>query len=234
MARAHLVVDGSNIATEGRTAPSLAQLDEAVQSFIAQQGYEHVTVIVDATFGHRIDASERATFEEAVLAGEMVTPPAGTIGRGDAFILQVARQADADVLSNDSFQELHAEHPWLFEPGRLWGGKPVPAVGWVFVGRAPVRGLTSRRAVQAAKKAAATTALAAPPVKKAAKKSTAKKSATKRSASKESAPKPRAGAGASRGATRSDRQRRRHRGRGERIDDDESSSSTTRWWRWWW
>jgi hypothetical protein len=161
-----------------------------VQSFIAQRGYEHVTVIVDATFGHRIDASERATFEDAVLAGEMVTPPAGTIGRGDAFILQVARQADADVLSNDSFQELHAEHPWLFEPGRLWGGKPVPAVGWVFVGRAPVRGVTSRRAVQAAKKAAATTALAAPPVKKAAKRSTVKKSANKRSASKESAPKP--------------------------------------------
>jgi len=154
MGRTHLVVDGSNIATEGRTAPSLAQLDEAVQAFLDQQPYEQTVVVVDATFGHRIDASERPTFEEAVLAGEMVTPPAGTIGRGDAFILEVARRADADVLSNDSFQELHAEHPWLFEPGRLWGGKPVPAVGWVFVTRAPVRGVTSRKVVQAAKKAA--------------------------------------------------------------------------------
>ncbi|MBA2280112.1 MAG: S1 RNA-binding domain-containing protein [Acidimicrobiia bacterium] len=154
MGRVHVVVDGSNIATEGRTAPSLAQLDEAVREFVEQHGHETVTVIVDATFGHRIDEPERELFEEAILAGELVTPPAGTIGRGDAFILEVARRADADVLSNDSFQELHAEHPWLFEQGRLWGGKPVPAVGWVFVPRSPVRGIISRRAVQAAKKVA--------------------------------------------------------------------------------
>jgi hypothetical protein len=162
MGRVHVVVDGSNIATEGRTAPSLAQLDEAVRSFIEHYGHERVTVIVDATFGHRIDASESEAFEEAILAGELVTPPAGTIGRGDAFILEVARRADADVLSNDSFQELHAEHPWLFEPGRLWGGKPVPSVGWVFVARAPVRGVTSRRVTQAAKRASK--AAAAPKV----------------------------------------------------------------------
>jgi hypothetical protein len=154
MGRSHLVVDGSNIATEGRTTPSLAQLDEAVRTFMEQQSYEQAVVIVDATFGHRIDTAEVAQFEEAILNNELVTPPAGTIGRGDAFILQVARQADADVLSNDSFQELHAEHPWLFESGRLWGGKPVPAVGWVFVPRAPVRGVMSRKVVQAAKKAA--------------------------------------------------------------------------------
>jgi hypothetical protein len=154
MGRTHLVVDGSNIATEGRTAPSLAQLDEAVREFLKERPHEQTVVVVDATFGHRIDASESAAFEDASQANEIITPPAGTIGRGDAFILEVARRADADVLSNDSFQELHAEHPWLFEPGRLWGGKPVPAVGWVFVARAPVRGATSRKAVQAAKKAA--------------------------------------------------------------------------------
>ena len=167
MGRVHVVVDGSNIATEGRTAPSLAQLDDAVRAFIEHYGHEKVTVIVDATFGHRIDASESAAFEEAILAGELVTPPAGTIGRGDAFILEVARRADADVLSNDSFQELHAEHPWIFEPGRLWGGKPVPAVGWVFVARAPVRGITSRRVTQAAKRATKATDAARPSTAKA-------------------------------------------------------------------
>ena len=167
MGRLHVVVDGSNIATEGRTAPSLAQLDDAVRAFVEHYGHDKVTVIVDATFGHRIEASEVAAFEEAILAGELVTPPAGTIGRGDAFILEVARRADADVLSNDSFQELHAEHPWLFEAGRLWGGKPVPSVGWVFVPRAPVRGITSRRVTQAAKRAAKATK-ATPPAEVAA------------------------------------------------------------------
>ncbi len=146
----HLVVDGSNIATEGRSLPNLAQLVEAVRAIDAEYDYDSLTVIVDATFAHRIDESEKAEFEQAVIAGEIVAPPAGAIGRGDAFILQVASKAGAVVFSNDSFQEFHGEHEWLFEPGRLIGGKPIEGVGWVFVERAPVRGPASRRAVREA------------------------------------------------------------------------------------
>ena len=148
----HLVVDGSNIATEGRTAPSLQQLDEAVRAFLDQHPFETVIVVVDATFPNRVDPSERAAFEEAVVAGELITPPAGAIGRGDGFILQIADKVGAVVLSNDSFQEFHADYPWLFEKGRLMGGKPVPHVGWVFMERSPVRGPTSRRAMSDAKR----------------------------------------------------------------------------------
>src|SRR5690606_35142331 len=152
MSSAHVVVDGSNIATEGRTLPSLQQLDEAVTAFLAEHPTDVVTVVVDATFGHRIDASERERFEEAVLAGELITPPAGVIGRGDAFVLQIAERANATILSNDSFQEFHGQYPWLFDEGRLIGGKPVEHVGWIFLPRNPVRGETSRRAVREAKK----------------------------------------------------------------------------------
>lgn len=148
MASHHVVVDGSNIATEGRSTPSLAQLDEAVRSFVAQHPHDKLTVVVDATFGHRIDPSERPAYEEAVLAGELVSPPAGAIGRGDAFVLQIADVAGADVFSNDSFQEFHGQYQWLFDEGRLIGGKPVPEVGWVFVLRSPVRGPTSRRSTR--------------------------------------------------------------------------------------
>ena len=144
MIRSHVVVDGSNIATEGRTTPSLLQLDDAVKAFLDEHPVETLTVVVDATFPNRIDPSERPEFEEAILAGELVTPPAGAIGRGDAFILQIAEKVGATVLSNDSFQELHATHPWVFEDGRLIGGKPVPGVGWVFLLRTPVRGPVSR------------------------------------------------------------------------------------------
>lgn len=140
--------------------PSLAQLDEAVRALLSEHHYDVVTVVVDATFGHRIDPSESNLFEEAVTNSELITPPAGAIGRGDAFILQIAERAGADVFSNDSFQEFHGQHPWLFDEGRLIGGKPVPNIGWVFVLRAPVRGPLSRRSVRDAKKAA--------PVKKAA------------------------------------------------------------------
>ncbi len=153
----HVIVDGSNIATEGRDAPSLAQLDEAVQAFIEEYAPDFVTVVVDATFPNRIDRKERQTYEDAVNANELITPPAGAIGRGDAFILQIARRAGASILSNDSFQEFHGDYPWLFEKGRLIGGKPVPHVGWVFMDRAPVRGPTSRRAVSEARKVAKAT-----------------------------------------------------------------------------
>ncbi|MCP3933987.1 MAG: S1 RNA-binding domain-containing protein [Actinomycetia bacterium] len=148
----HLVVDGSNIATEGRKTPSLKQLEEAVKEFLVERPHDHVVVMVDASFPNRIDKSELGRYEKLVDSGWLITPPAGAIGRGDAFILRVAIKADARVLSNDSFQEFHGDHDWLFEEGRLVGGKPVPAVGWVFVDRAPVRGATSRRAVRDAKR----------------------------------------------------------------------------------
>ena len=154
MSGRHVVVDGSNIATEGRSMPSLAQLDEAVREYKREFPDDVVTVVVDATFGHRIDEPERASFEDAIAHNELVSPPAGAIGRGDAFLLRIAEKVGATVLSNDSFQEFHGDHEWLFNNGRLIGGKPVPDVGWVFTPRTPVRGPKSREAVRTAKKAA--------------------------------------------------------------------------------
>src|SRR4051794_21809651 len=144
----HVVVDGSNIATEGRAMPSLKQLNEAVMAYIEDNPDDLITVVVDATFGHRIDAREVSEFDAAVENNELVSPPAGAIGRGDAFVLTIANKAGASILSNDSFQEFHGDYPWLFDEGRLVGGKPVPHVGWVFVPRAPVRGPISRRSVR--------------------------------------------------------------------------------------
>ncbi len=146
--RLRVVVDGSNLATEGRTIPSLIQLDEAVRSFLEENPHAEVIVVVDASFEHRVASGERSRFKEAELAGEIVTPPAGAIGRGDAFILKIAQRINALVLSNDSFQEFHDEYPWLFEPDRLIGGKPVKGVGWVFTPRIPVRGVKASRTVK--------------------------------------------------------------------------------------
>ncbi|HTZ09021.1 MAG TPA: S1 RNA-binding domain-containing protein [Acidimicrobiales bacterium] len=156
MAPSYVVVDGSNIATEGRSEPSLAQLDEAVRQFQAEFPDKEVIVVVDATFGHRIDPSERPAFDEAVAHAELVSPPAGALGRGDAFLLRVAERVGGQVLSNDSFQEFHGEHPWLFDGGRLIGGKPIPGVGWIFTPRNPVRGARSRASVAGAAKTSKT------------------------------------------------------------------------------
>ena len=148
----HVVVDGSNLATEGRTAPSLKQLNEAVLAYMAEDPTALITVVVDATFGHRIDPKEVAEFDEAVSNNELVAPPAGAIGRGDAFVLSIANKVNANILTNDSYQEFHAQYDWLFDEGRLIGGKPVPHIGWVFVNRLPVRGPLSRKVVAEAKR----------------------------------------------------------------------------------
>ncbi|MBT5276155.1 MAG: histone H1-like repetitive region-containing protein [Ilumatobacter sp.] len=145
---AHVVVDGSNLATEGRSMPSLKQLSEAVMSFMEENPDTEITVVVDATFGHRIDKKESKEFEEGISNNELVAPPAGAVGRGDAFVLGIADKAGSTVLSNDSFQEFHGDYDWLFDEGRLIGGKPVPHVGWVWVARTPVRGPVSRKATR--------------------------------------------------------------------------------------
>jgi hypothetical protein len=148
MQRLRVVVDGSNFATEGRVIPTLAQLDEAVRAFLEENPNAEMIVVADASFEHRVAAGERTRFKEAELAGEIVTPPAGAVGRGDAFILKIADRINGVVLSNDSFQEFHEEYPWLFDSGRLIGGKPVQGVGWVFTPRLPVRGTKTTRTVK--------------------------------------------------------------------------------------
>jgi Zc3h12a-like Ribonuclease NYN domain/S1 RNA binding domain len=148
----HVVVDGSNLATEGRAMPSLKQLNEAVMAYISENPHALITVVVDATFGHRIDPKEVPEFDAAVSNNELVAPPAGAIGRGDAFVLSIANKVNATILSNDSYQEFHGQYKWLFDEGRLIGGKPVPHIGWVWVTRSPVRGPLSRRSVSDAKR----------------------------------------------------------------------------------
>jgi len=152
----HVVVDGSNLATEGRTSPSLKQLNEAVLAFMIEYPDTKVTVVVDASFGHRIDKKEIAEFNSAIDNNELVSPPAGAVGRGDGFVLTIAEKVGASVLSNDSYQEFHHKYKWLFEPGRLIGGKPVPLVGWVFIERLPVRVVAGRDSANVVRKNAAT------------------------------------------------------------------------------
>ena len=147
-----VVVDGSNIATEGRTMPSLRQLNEAVLAFMEENPGDKISVVVDATFGHRIDPKEIDDFNEAVENNEIVAPPAGAVGRGDGFVLAIADKKSATILSNDSYQEFHGQYDWLFDEGRLIGGKPVPNIGWVFINRVPVRGPKSRQSVKDAKR----------------------------------------------------------------------------------
>jgi Zc3h12a-like Ribonuclease NYN domain len=186
----HVVVDGSNLATEGRTFPSLEQLDEAVRAYASEDPDASIIVVVDATFEHRVGDAEREEVREAMLNGEVISPPAGAIGRGDAFVLRIAERTGATVLSNDSFQEFHGEHPWLFDDGRLIGGKPVPGVGWIFTPRLPIRGPKSRAATAdaRAKRDPESAPAKAAELAKAAKKAAKKGARARKSAPKQTPP----------------------------------------------
>ena len=146
--------------------------------------------MVDATFEHRVDDAEREEVRQAMLNGEIISPPAGAIGRGDAFVLRIAERTGATVLSNDSFQEFHGEHPWLFDDGRLIGGKPVPGVGWIFTPRLPIRGPKSRAATAEAraKKDPDSAPAKAAELAKAAKKAAKKSSKARRAPTKQAPP----------------------------------------------
>lgn len=141
--KTRIVVDGSNIATEGRSEPSLAQLRAAVEALAVEYPHADILVVVDASLEHKLSSAERTQLKDLELSGDIVAPPAGSVGRGDAFILKIAERIGGVVLSNDSFQEFQAAHSWLFDEGRLLGGKPVPKVGWIFTERIPVKA-TSR------------------------------------------------------------------------------------------
>ncbi len=182
------MVDGSNLATEGRTVPSLKQLDEAVRAYAEEDPGAKITVVVDASFEHRINEDERETVRDAMLNGEVVSPPAGAIGRGDAFVLRIAERTGAVVVSNDSFQEFHGEHPWLFDEGRLIGGKPVRNVGWIFTPRLPIRGPKSRAATKGSGRQEDSAPVKAAELAKAAKKADKSTKKAAKTAGKKAAP----------------------------------------------
>ena len=150
----HFVIDGSNLANRG-TEPSRAWPSSVRPSppFAASTRGSVVTVVVDASFEHRIDPSERPAFAKVEAENEVVSPPAGAGGRGrTGFLLQISNRTGATVVSILFFEEFHAEYEWLFEPWPTIGGKPVPGVGWIFSLRRPVRGIVSRKTTQRAKK----------------------------------------------------------------------------------
>jgi hypothetical protein len=134
-----LVVDGSNAATPAGSnqTPSLARLDAALTCLARAFPHAQIVTIVDATFEHRIPPGERGTFERRRDSGELHVTPAGTVGRGDALILKTANALGAAVVSNDSFAELQAEHPWLRDAGRLFGHSTIAGVT-TFLERRPV------------------------------------------------------------------------------------------------
>ena len=84
----------------------------------------------------------------AISNNELVAPPAGAVGRGDAFVLASPRRPRRSILSNDSFQEFHAELRVAVRRGPTRSvASPCRTSDGCSSTASPVRGPVSRKAV---------------------------------------------------------------------------------------
>lgn len=139
---APLIVDGSNLAWNGRPPrsaggqPSFQALQAAVRALRFKNPNRDIHVVVDATLRHDVAEAERPLVEEAIAAGTVVQPPAGTEGRGDALVISIAEEVGGVIVSNDNFAPFQKANPWLLTPGRVLGATHSQGI-WVFNRRKP-------------------------------------------------------------------------------------------------
>ncbi|MFG3515199.1 hypothetical protein [Streptomyces bobili] len=91
-------------------------------------------VVVDATFRHKVADEERAAVDSALGAGDLIQPPAGTEGKGDALVTAIAEDTGGTVVTNDHYAELQNRHPWLRDKERVLG-VTLSQGRWVFTPR---------------------------------------------------------------------------------------------------
>ena len=107
-----VVIDGANVAYEERSGggkPKLSNLLK-VRRELEQRGLAPV-IIIDASLKYDIDDQEQI---EALIRSQQIRQvPAGT--DADFFILEVANQHDARIVTNDQYKDYLAQYPWIPE-----------------------------------------------------------------------------------------------------------------------
>ncbi len=101
-----VVVDASNVAHFGRkrdAKPSLEYIVKAAEA-LEKLGYEPI-LIADASLRHEIDQKDE--FNQLLEEDKIQQVPSGTTA--DHFILKMAEDEDAKILSNDVFREYNDE-----------------------------------------------------------------------------------------------------------------------------
>ncbi len=105
-----VVIDGSNVAYEEQSDDSKPKIENLHLAIAAmRRQYDDVVAIVDAALRHHIDRPQE--LEEMLKRQNVRQAPADTAA--DYFVLQIADQLGADVLSNDTFRQYHKQWPWI-------------------------------------------------------------------------------------------------------------------------
>jgi hypothetical protein len=112
MAKEIILIDGANVAWEAPTAgktpkPRISNIISVKQA-VAELGFAPI-IIVDASLKHHIDDPDQ--LETLFISAKVLQAPSGTVA--DYFLLRTAEEHDAQVVSNDEFEQYRTEFPWI-------------------------------------------------------------------------------------------------------------------------
>ena len=107
-----IVIDGANVAYEERSAggrPKLSNLLK-VRRELEERGFEAI-ILVDASLKYDID--DQTQLQSLIASQQVRQVPAGT--DADFFIIQLAEQIDARIVTNDRYKDYAERFPWIQE-----------------------------------------------------------------------------------------------------------------------
>lgn len=107
------ILDGSNIAWEEKNSsnkPKIANV-EAMINRLSRANFKKIITVADAALRYQIDEQKR--LDQLVKEGAIKMLPARV--DGDKFILRLADEENAMIISNDMFKEFREEAPWIDE-----------------------------------------------------------------------------------------------------------------------
>ena len=108
-----VILDGSNIAWEEKNNSNKPQVNniEAMINRLSRANFKKIITVADAALRYQIDEQKR--LDRLVREGAMKMLPARV--DGDKFILRIAEEENAMIVSNDMFKEFRESTPWIDE-----------------------------------------------------------------------------------------------------------------------
>ncbi|MHA1446608.1 MAG: NYN domain-containing protein [Candidatus Heimdallarchaeaceae archaeon] len=107
------MLDGSNIAWEEKNDSNKPQINniESMINRLSRANFKKIITVADAALRYQIDEQKR--LDRLVREGAMKMLPARV--DGDKFILRIAEEENAMIVSNDMFKEFRESTPWIDE-----------------------------------------------------------------------------------------------------------------------
>ena len=105
-----VVIDGANVAYEEKSGggkPKLSNLLK-VRRELEERGLDPI-IVVDASLKYDID--DQAQMEALIESQHIRQVPAGT--DADFFILEIAHEPDARIVTNDRYRDYQSRYPWV-------------------------------------------------------------------------------------------------------------------------